>query len=181
MDDSNGGVNNDAETIDNSCGDSGHEEAEPMDTATRMAARPPLSSVLDQDIVFLYKVRIMCSSRLRTFCSHLYAAHAHSLPVSLHVCTAQAVHGTCTDSFGPQCAVAADMPVKIISRAQQISRCRLEGVPIERVDADPKATEAQERRLAELVDAFLEFDFAAERPTDFFKIMDEKMRLTAGG
>lgn len=54
----------------------------------------------------------------------------------------KAVRGACTDSFGTHCAVAADMPEEVIERARAISRCRLEGKPIERRARSPRPSGA---------------------------------------
>lgn len=70
----------------------------------------------------------------------------------------KAVGGVCTDSFGSHCAAASNMPHDVISRALHVSRCRLGGRPVERLDADPAATQAKEFEAALLVDAFLQFD-----------------------
>lgn len=100
--------------------------------------RRPLSAVLDEDVVFLYR----------------------------------ASRGVCTDSFGRHCAAAADMPEKVITRARQVSKCRLEGKPIERFDVDARAAKEHERALAGLVDAFLGFNFNLGRPADFFSSVE---------
>ena len=94
----------------------------------------PLSAVLDEEVVFLYK----------------------------------AARGACTDSFGSHCAAQANMPASVIQRARHVSRCRLEGRPIERYDVDNAAAEAQERKIAQLVDGFLQYDFHAGSARDFF-------------
>ena len=60
----------------------------------------------------------------------------------------KAMRGTCTDSFGSHCAAAADVPPTIIQRARHISRCRLEGLPIERIDIDSARAEARDRGRA---------------------------------
>ena len=64
------------------------------------------------------------------------------------------------------------MPASVIQRARHVSRCRLEGRPIERYDVDNAAAEAQERKIAQLVDGFLQYDFHAGTATDFFAAVD---------
>ena len=78
------------------------------------------------------------------------------------------MRGTCSDSFGLHCAVAADLPEAVITRARFISECRAEGQPIPAIDADTEADDERERALASLVDGFLEFDFNAESAEAFF-------------
>ena len=80
----------------------------------------------------------------------------------------KAARGACVDSFGSHCAAQADMPLSVIQRARHVSRCRLEGRPIERYDVDSKEAEATERDLAELVDTFLQYDFLAGTAKGFF-------------
>lgn len=85
----------------------------------------------------------------------------------------KAVRGVCTDSFGTHCAVAADMPAEVIERARNISRCRLEGRPIERVDFDEAGAAAKELLLTTLVDRFLAYDLAGHSASSFLERIDE--------
>ena len=80
----------------------------------------------------------------------------------------KAIRGACTDSFGSHCAAACNMPPTVIARARHVSRCRMEGLPIERYDVDTDAAALTEKNLASLVDRFLQYDFAAGSAHDFF-------------
>ena len=80
----------------------------------------------------------------------------------------KAIRGACTDSFGSHCAAACNMPPTVIARARHVSRCRMEGLPIERYDVDTDAAATTEKNLASLVDCFLQYDFATGSAADFF-------------
>ena len=60
------------------------------------------------------------------------------------------------------------MPPTVIARARHVSRCRMEGLPIERYDVDTDAAATTEKNLASLVDCFLQYDFATGSAADFF-------------
>ena len=70
------------------------------------------------------------------------------------------------------------MPTSVIERARHISRCRLEGLPIERIDFDNSEAEASDRAKAALVDAFLAFDFDSKSTEEFYGSVDH---LILGG
>jgi DNA mismatch repair protein MSH5 len=116
------------------------------ETPTTSTDAIPLSSVLDDDVVFLYK----------------------------------AVRGACTDSFGSHCAAAANVPSTVIQRARHVSRCRLEGRTIERIDIDNDESERKERAIASLVDSFLQYDFHTGTARGFYESVDELMVAVAG-
>lgn len=119
-------------------GEDGEREGSPASPHWHGDDVAPLSSCLDDEVVFLYR----------------------------------AVRGACTDSFGSHCAAAADMPKTVIERARHVSKCRLEGRPIERRDVDPSIAATKERAVASLVDSFLLYDFDVGTTTEFYAAND---------
>ena len=93
----------------------------------------------------------------------------------------RAIRGVCTDSFGRHCAAAADVPETVIARARHVSKCRVEGRPVERIDVGSEAVEEHEKAISSLVDAFLSYDFTMRRPIDFFAANERVMDRVALG